>query len=98
MQGVTTIAVNLATDSMQVEFDPSKVNVAGIVQKVTDIGYEAVAPAVSSDNGETLRFSISGMHCAACSARIEKVTAQMPEFATVEVNLATESARVTPCS
>lgn len=98
VQGVTTIAVNLATDSMQVEFDSSKINVADIVQKVADTGYEAVAPAVSSDNGEALRFSISGMHCAACSARIEKVTALMPEVAAVEVNLATESARVTPAA
>ncbi|SIO31551.1 heavy metal translocating P-type ATPase [Halodesulfovibrio marinisediminis] len=98
VSGVKTIGVNLATDSMQVEFDSSQGSLADIVQKVADIGYEAVVPAGSSDEVEALRFAISGMHCAACSTRIEKVTSQMPEFASVEVNLATESARVTPAA
>ncbi|MCT4625778.1 heavy metal translocating P-type ATPase [Halodesulfovibrio sp.] len=94
--GVSSVAVNLATDSMQVDFDPNQISIADIAQKVADIGYEAVAPEEGSSDGDMLRFSISGMHCAACSARIEKVTSQMPEFSFVEVNLATEIARITP--
>ena len=34
-----------------------------------------------------LRFYVTGMTCAACSARVEKVTAQVPGVDTVEVNL-----------
>ena len=34
-----------------------------------------------------LRFDISGMTCAACSARVEKVTGQITGVTKVEVNL-----------
>lgn len=96
--GVSRVAVNLATDSMRVEFDSTQTSLADIAQKVAAIGYEAVVPKEGISDGEMLQFSISGMHCAACSARIEKVTSQMPEFSFVEVNLATEVARITPAA
>ena len=34
-----------------------------------------------------LKFDIKGMTCAACSARVEKVTALVPGVNSVEVNL-----------
>ena len=34
-----------------------------------------------------LKFNVSGMTCAACSARVEKVTAQVEGVHKVEVNL-----------
>ena len=34
-----------------------------------------------------LRFKVSGMTCAACSARVEKVTGAVPGVDKVEVNL-----------
>ena len=34
-----------------------------------------------------LRFEVTGMTCAACSARVEKVTGQVPGVEKVEVNL-----------
>lgn len=43
---------------------------------------------------DTLEFAISGMHCAACSSRIERVVGEMPEVAGVGVSLATDTARV----
>ena len=98
MQGVEEVAVNLATDSMQVSFAPEQSSLEEVVKKVSDLGYEAMPPEDKGDAGEALRFSISGMHCAACSARIEKVTSMMDEFASVEVNLAMESAKVVPTS
>jgi Cu+-exporting ATPase len=42
----------------------------------------------------TLEFSIGGMHCAACSSRVERVVGQMPEVASVGVSLATDTGRV----
>lgn len=41
-----------------------------------------------------LEFAIGGMHCAACSSRIERVLGSMPEIASVTVSLATNTARV----
>ncbi len=43
---------------------------------------------------EKLEFTIGGMHCAACSARIEKVVGGLPEVAEVSVSLATDTARL----
>ena len=39
-------------------------------------------------------FSVTGMSCAACSARIEKVVGQVPGVETVAVNLLTNSMAV----
>jgi len=41
-----------------------------------------------------LELKISGMHCAACSARIEKVVGNLPGIETCSVNLATEQAQI----
>ncbi|MDR1857393.1 MAG: heavy metal translocating P-type ATPase [Desulfovibrio sp.] len=43
-----------------------------------------------------LSFDVAGMHCAACSARIEKVLGGMEGIERASVNLATASARVWP--
>lgn len=45
-----------------------------------------------------LRFDIGGMHCAACSSRIERVVGRMPEVDKVSVNLATARAEVWPAA
>ena len=42
-----------------------------------------------------LKFNVSGMTCAACSARVEKVTLQVPGVSKVEVNLLGGSMTVT---
>ena len=39
-------------------------------------------------------FTITGMSCAACAARIEKVTAELPGVKQVQVNLLTHSMKV----
>lgn len=43
-----------------------------------------------------LRFDIGGMHCAACSSRIERVLNRMPGIKNANVNLATARAEVWP--
>lgn len=43
-----------------------------------------------------LRFDISGMHCAACSSRIERVVGRMEGVEKISVNLAAASAEVWP--
>lgn len=42
----------------------------------------------------SLRYDITGMHCAACSSRIERVVGRMDGVAKVSVNLATAKAQV----
>ncbi|WP_066716939.1 heavy metal translocating P-type ATPase [Clostridium sp. Marseille-P299] len=41
LSGITTASVNLATEKMFVEYDPSVLNVADITKAVTDAGYTA---------------------------------------------------------
>ena len=43
-----------------------------------------------------LRFDIGGMHCAACSSRIERVVGRMEGVDKISVNLAAASAEVWP--
>ena len=48
---------------------------------------------MADNKQQTLALSISGMTCAACAARIERVLARLPEVE-ASVNLATEKAYV----
>lgn len=48
------------------------------------------------DMAEPMRFNIGGMHCAACSSRVERVLQKMPEVENASVNLATGEAQVWP--
>ena len=41
-----------------------------------------------------LKFNVTGMTCAACSARVEKVTSQIPGVRKAEVNLLSGSMTV----
>lgn len=45
---------------------------------------------------EPMRFNIGGMHCAACSARVERTLEKMPGIEKASVNLATGEAQVWP--
>jgi Cu+-exporting ATPase len=48
----------------------------------------------TSVTDHTLQFTISGMTCAACAGRIERVVGKVPGVRQVAVNLATEIARI----
>ncbi|WP_279586584.1 heavy metal translocating P-type ATPase [Nitratidesulfovibrio liaohensis] len=99
MDGVSRISVNLATETMDVAWNPAALHLDDIAARVKDLGFEAVLPDLAStaepDDG-LLRYAVSGMHCAACSARIERAVGQMEGVAAVTVSLATETAQVTP--
>ena len=43
---------------------------------------------------QKIEMKVSGMHCAACSSRIEKVVGNLEGIDTCSVNLATEQATV----
>jgi Cu+-exporting ATPase len=99
MDGVSRISVNLATETMDVAWNPAALHLDDIAERVKDLGFEAVLPdpASAADPGDgLLRYAVRGMHCAACSARIERAVGQMEGVAAVTVSLATETAQVTP--
>lgn len=90
MDGVRSVSVNLAGETMDVEFDPKALRFEDIGERIKKLGFEAVPPP--EDSGETvLELDIGGMHCASCSARIERVLGAMDGVRRAEINLATES-------
>jgi len=93
MEGVKSISVNLAGETMDVEFDPKSLRFEDIGEKVGKLGFEAVPPPPEPEE-TILELDIGGMHCAACSSRIERVLGGMEGVRQVQVNLATESGQV----
>ena len=90
LEGVDNASVNLATEHMQVSWDANRVTREDIISRVRDTGYEIEPPRDKSE----LELAIEGMHCAACSSRVEKAIGNLPGVVEASVNLATERARL----
>jgi len=84
--GVVEASVNLATESAAVAFDPGQSSAESLAQAIAGAGFKV--PEQSFD------LDITGMTCAACSTRLEKVLGKLPGVAAASVNLATERAHV----
>lgn len=85
-EGVTTASVNLATERASIEFDPSLVDASRLIERVKDAGY-GVATA-------SIELPITGMTCASCVRNVERALKKPTGILDVNVNLATEKARV----
>lgn len=108
LHGVDDAAVNLAAETLTVDFDADVVTTSDIEAAVSRAGYSAVVRSSgssdktpdspngqSSENGvKTVTLPVRGMTCAACSARVEKTLKGLPGVITASVNLATEKATV----
>jgi Au+-exporting ATPase len=81
--GVTEAAVNLATETAEVQGTASADALIGAVVKA---GYGVTTPE--------RELAIEGMTCASCVARVERALLGVPGVTAATVNLATESARV----
>jgi len=86
LPGVEDVHVNLALERSTIHYHSAITSVADLEQKINDLGYEVVK--------EKQDFTITGMTCAACSARIEKVLNKMDGISLASVNLALEKATV----
>ncbi len=89
MAGVDSVSVNLADESMHLAFDPDTVDLDAVVSRVADLGFTATAPQSQA----SLELAVTGMHCAACSSRIERVVGAMPGVTQASVNLAAETGK-----
>ncbi len=90
LEGVSTAAVNLAAETLTVEYDETRLSPSNVIDAVQKLGYGAAVP--SSLNHGVL--SIGGMTCAACASRIEKVVGRLEGVSAAAVNLAAESLAV----
>ncbi|MFZ5824112.1 MAG: heavy metal translocating P-type ATPase [Bacillota bacterium] len=80
--GVQEANVNLTTEKATVYFDPAVTQPEALMSLVSDLGYGVIK--------EKFTFDISGMTCAACSAKIERKLAKVPGVLKSNVNLTTE--------
>ncbi|MBU1419960.1 MAG: heavy metal translocating P-type ATPase [Proteobacteria bacterium] len=92
MTGVDRASVNLAAETMELVWDEEIHSFDEIAERVKGLGFELIKE--EQDEEIRLDLAISGMNCAACSARIEKVLAAKPGILSVAINLATESGTV----
>ncbi|MGC2854283.1 heavy metal translocating P-type ATPase [Novispirillum sp. DQ9] len=85
--GVSAARVSLATERADIDFVPGEVDRPTLA--------DAIARAGFSVPTRDLDLGITGMTCATCSGRLEKVLGKVPGVVAASVNLATEKARVT---
>ena len=86
LAGVESATVNLALEKSAIKYDPEQIKIEDIEKKIKDLGYDVVT--------EKAEFDITGMTCAACSARIEKGLNKLDGVVKANVNLALEKATV----
>lgn len=87
LPGILDARVSLATESANLDLDVGDSGVNEVVAAIAKAGFSVPT--------ELLELNISGMTCASCSARLEKVLANLPGVELAAVNLATERAAVT---
>ena len=85
--GIHSVSVNLAAETMEMEWDETLLPLEEIAKKVAGLGFELDMPS----NEVTLDLAITGMTCASCSARIEKVVGGLEGVRSMQVNLASET-------
>ena len=83
--GVTAASVNLAASRAEVSF-AGRPDVAAAIAAVEQAGYQV--------GEETVELSVTGMTCASCVARVERVLGKVPGVSAAHVNLASERAQV----
>jgi Cu+-exporting ATPase len=89
MDGVDGVSVNLATETMDLTYDPEHTTLDAVSARIAELGFEAeFAPQAAPPGLEELQLDIGGMHCAACSTRIERITGKLPGVEAATVNLA----------
>jgi len=84
--GIEQADVNYASEKASIKYNPTKVDLAKIMDTVSELGY-GVATKKSI-------FPVGGMTCASCVARVEEALSSVPGVVSASVNLASEKATV----
>lgn len=91
MEGIEEATVNFATEKLSVKFDENKVKLDDIKKTVNKLEYDLKD---DNDNVREVIIPISGMTCASCANTIEKSIKKLNGINDVNVNFATEKAKV----
>ena len=86
LPGVSRVNVNVATEAVSIQYDPSQVDIRRLVGAISQAGYGVGL--------ERATFNVGGMTCASCAANIENALGKVPGVVSASVNLASEKATV----
>ena len=92
--GVAKADVSLAAETLTVAFDPDQTSPQAMAASVADAGFGAEFDTSIASGEATLFLALTGMTCAACSARIERVLRKADGVIKADVNLASETAQI----
>ena len=84
-EGVDSAEVNLATETLRVSFDESKVDFDKLQATVEHAGYGLVEPQAN----KRAELGVDGMTCASCSSAVERALKKLDGVSDASVNLAT---------
>ena len=88
LDGVNTADVNLATETLRVSYDESKLDFKAIKAAVERAGYGLVEPQAL----KRAELGVDGMTCASCSSAVERALRKLDGVEEPSVNLATNRA------
>jgi Cu+-exporting ATPase len=94
MDGVADVNVNLASESLNLKYDPGVTDPDAVAERIAGLGFGAEFARAAEAGEQELDLSVGGMHCAACSARIERIVGKMDGVREASVNLASARAQV----
>lgn len=89
LEGVDQASVNLASETVSLDYDQQALSFADLEAAVEKAGYRLVR------NLKTETFDIEGMTCATCALTVEKAVGKLAGVEEASVNLATEKLTVT---
>jgi len=87
LEGVGKTSVNFAAEQAAISFDPGRVRITDIVEKIKRSGFNTAVTRTE--------FPVTGMTCANCAMNIERtLNKKVPGVVSAAVNFATERASV----
>jgi Cu+-exporting ATPase len=86
VDGVATVAVNLASGKATVSYEPGLTTVKQVISAVEEVGYAVPR------RREKVLLGVTGMSCASCAMRIETALNGLDGVESATVNLASEKA------
>jgi Cu+-exporting ATPase len=86
-EGVNRVNVNFATEDVEVSFDPARLNLKDLEERIRDAGYGVAL--------STAEIPVTGMTCANCAMNIERaLRKKTPGVVRASVNFGSERAHV----
>ena len=92
-EGIKSAMVNFAVAKAYVEFDPEKLTIDQILNRVSDAGFKGTPEQGLTSIADEV-FVIEGMHCASCAIGLEGTFKNATGVIEATVNLATEKAHI----